>query len=184
MKEIVLEKKNIIYGFVDTPKGYEVDLNTLKGSALYYFFIEKKRISDDPTNVNYNDFYIDYLNETDYFLNLIRERFYIHYKKTLILSKRWTNILYPGDSAILRNNLNIGNLEKSPDYTMVYGLDIQKNSCDLIIEWETNRKYNLNWTIPMENNKFIIFPSGLNYRFNKNISQNLNIIFSAAYSEV
>ena len=67
---------------------------------------------------------------------------------------------------------------------MVYGLDIQKNSCALIIEWETNRKYNLNWTIPMENNKFIIFPSGLNYRFNKNISQNLNIIFSAAYSEI
>ena len=48
MKEIVLEKKNIIYGFIDTPKGYEVDLNTLKGSALYYFFIDKKRISDNP----------------------------------------------------------------------------------------------------------------------------------------
>ena len=84
LENIVLENKEIWVDYVHTPKGYEVAKDIIKSSALHYFFIDKKRLTDDETNHRYNDFKIDYTKEVDYFLALIRERFFITAHKVLL----------------------------------------------------------------------------------------------------
>lgn len=184
LENTVLDKKEIWTDYVHTPKGYEVNKNAIKSSALHYFFIEKKRFTDDETNHKYHDFKIDYTKEVDYFLTLIRERFHITANKGLVLNKSWANCFYPMESSIYRNNLNIDNLAESPDLSLVYGVDVVKDSCRLVIEYETNRKYTFNWNIPMDTNKFVLFPSGCNYYITKNKSDNLNVFFGGTYSTI
>lgn len=183
-QEIELEKKSIYWDYVHTPEGYEVKRDKIKSSALFHFFIEQNRLSGDPTNHTYNDFKVDYMKEVDYFLALIRERYAQKKDRGLVLNKSWCNVYYPGEMSLSRNQLKIGNLEQSPDYTLVYGLDVVKDSTNLVIEWETNRKYTLNWTMPMENNKYAIFPSGCNYYFTKNKADQINVFFGATYTEI
>ena len=184
LNKIELEKKNIYWDYVHTPKGYEVAKDVLKSSALHYFFIDQKRLSEDKFENRYYDFKIDYTKEVDYFLTLIRERFTLTHNRALVLNKSWSNCFYPMESSIKRNNLNIGNLAESPDYSIIYAIDVGFDSCDLVIEYETNRKYILNWRIPMDTNKFVIFPSGLNYYVTKNKSDKINVFFGGTFSEL
>ena len=63
-------------------------------------------------------------------------------------------------------------------YTFIYGVDVNKDSSDCIIEYDDNRRKNRTWHIPMKNNKFIMFPATNKYSFSPNTSDGLNIILT------
>ena len=60
----------------------------------------------------------------------------------------------------------------------MYGVDVQKDSCELVIEYDDNRRKGRTWHIPLENNKFIIFPSTHRYFISKNKGAQMNIFLS------
>ena len=75
-------------------------------------------------------------------------------------------------------------LKDAPDYTCVYVIDIAKDSCELVIEYDDNRRKNRTWHIPLVNNKFIIFPSTQRYFISQNTSKQMNIFLTMTYEYI
>ena len=46
---------------------------------------------------------------------------------------------------------------------MLYAAEVEDNTCEVVIEYDDNRRTGRTWTIPMENNRFIMFPSTQNF---------------------
>jgi hypothetical protein len=60
---------------------------------------------------------------------------------------------------------------------MIYGVDVEKGSCDLVIEYD--RELNINDQIirlPLEDNRFYMFPAGLNYYISTNTGNQINCL--------
>ena len=81
----------------------------------------------------------------------------------------------------MRRSIDPLKLSDSPDYTCMYGVDIHPDSCTVVIEYDENRRANRSWHIPLESNKFIIFPSTQRYFVTPNTSQGLNTILTMWY---
>jgi hypothetical protein len=71
-------------------------------------------------------------------------------------------------------------LKNSPDFVMLYGVKIEKDSCSICIEYDDNRLKNKHKIIKLNTNKFILFPSNLVYYIN-NASSETNYILTTTY---
>jgi hypothetical protein len=69
--------------------------------------------------------------------------------------------LFLDEQSFTRHLVDPVDLRNSPDYTLVYGVDIEDNSCELIIEYDDNRRKNRTWHLPIKNNHFVMFPATL-----------------------
>ena len=67
---------------------------------------------------------------------------------------------------------------QSPDYTYIYGVDVAPDSCELVLEYDDHRRKGNTWHIPLENNKFIIFPSTQKYFISQNKSSAINVFLT------
>jgi len=75
------------------------------------------------------------------------------------------------------------NLTSSPDYVCLYGVNVGQDSCNVIIEYDDNRrKGKIRW-VPLNNNNFVIFPANLKYHIDKNRSEQLNCILTISYTK-
>ena len=81
-----------------------------------------------------------------------------------------------------RNQVDETSLKEAPDYTCIYGVDVAKESCKLVIEYDDKNRVAKTWQIPLETNKYIIFPSIQRYHISKNISTQHNFFFCSNYS--
>ena len=77
--------------------------------------------------------------------------------------------------------VNPVDLKHSPDYVMLYGVNVAKDSCNVYIEYDDNRRKGRSWVIPLNNNDFVMFPSTQRYHITKNTSQQLNSILTVTY---
>ena len=82
------------------------------------------------------------------------------------------SLLLPREQSLKRNHKKEKN---PPDYIMIYGVDVEKNSCNLVIEYD----YELNHQnkiicFPLEDNRFHLFPAGLNYYISTNKGDQIN----------
>ena len=59
-----------------------------------------------------------------------------------------------------------------------------KDSCELVIEYDDNRRKNRTWHIPLEDNKFIIFPSTQRYFITSNNGSQMNVFLTFTYSYI
>tara|TARA_R100001530_G_scaffold135319_1_gene112236 strand:+ start:732 stop:1289 length:558 start_codon:yes stop_codon:yes gene_type:complete len=182
MKKKVLSEIAMIYGDVDCPPGFEIDRDNIKSGILHNAFMEKdKRVSKNPQDISYNDYFVDYSPPLGHLQTYLREFFVLRYKQNLINKACFANVLFPGNSTISRKSIDPLNLKTSADYTCLYGIDIQPDSCTAVMEYDDNRRANRSWHIPLENNKFLIFPSTQRYFVTPNTSQGLNIILTMWY---
>ena len=65
---------------------------------------------------------------------------------------------------------------------MLYGVNI--NNCSVKIYYDSNRRKGRSWDIPLENNKFIMFPSMQQYVITNNQKDNLNTILKTTYEYI
>jgi hypothetical protein len=70
-------------------------------------------------------------------------------------------------------------LRNSPDFTLLYGVKVK--DCTVRIFYEDNRRKGRSWDIPLENNKFIMFPSTNLYYIYNNQKEDDNIIQTITY---
>ena len=87
----------------------------------------------------------------------------------------------PQEQSFLRNHIEPVDLRNSPDYTLIYGINVADSSTECIIEYDDNRRKNKTWHIPIKNNNFIMFPSTQKYMFTQNTSEQMNIILTINY---
>ena len=169
--------------YIDTVHVIEIDRKKIKND-IFTSFASEKRLSKNKKDYSYQDFEVPFSKPFQWLQDYIRDHFTMDYYRTLIPKKEWGNIYNQSESSIARNQVNLVDLRNSPDYTCLYGVDVAKDSCELVIEYNDNRRQNRTWHIPLKNNQFIIFPSMQRYFISSNKSKQMNIFLTMTYEYI
>jgi len=161
MKKKVLSEIGLYYGDVAMPKGFEIDRDKLQSDIL-------------KSQINYKDF--PYSREWDKLNTYLREHINLEYSFTLINKKTWGNVYKPKEISIPLLNIDAVDLRNSPDYTLLYGVNV--NNCSVRIHYDDNRRAGRSWDIPLTNNQFIMFPSTQMYYITNTQKDSLNSILT------
>lgn len=68
------------------------------------------------------------------------------------------------------------NLRSSPDWVLLYGIEIDPGSCIINIKYDDNKLKDRMWKVDLETNKFIMFPATLQYFVENKNNSHLNYI--------
>ena len=175
MQKQVVSEIAIIHGTVDSPKGFEIDREKIKNDIISSFVSNKK--------FNDSDYEVPFSQPLQWFQDYIRDFFKSEHNQTLIPKLNFAYILNPGQASINRNTVDLVDLRNSPDYTLLYGVDID-DKLDVTIEYNDNRRANRSWTIPLQNNKFIIFPSMQRFYVSENKTKRIQTILLTSYEYI
>jgi hypothetical protein len=166
MKKILLSQIDLYYGSVNMPKNFEIDREKLCVDILLSIVNNKK---------------ISFSKSWDMLQTYLREHINLEYNFTLIPQKTFGNIYKPGEYSHSLLQVDPVDLKNSPDYIMLYGVNIGKNSCKVFIEYDDNRRKGRSWEIPLDNNGFVLFPATQRYHITTNTSEQLNFILTMTY---
>ena len=166
--------------YIDTVDVIKIDRKKIKNDILNSFAFNK-RLSKNKKDYSYEDWKVPFSQPLQWLKDYLRDHFRVDYGSVLIGTKEWGNVYGPSESSYPRHQVNPLLLKDSPDYTCIYGLDVAKDSCELVIEYDDNRRKNRTWHIPLEDNQFIIFPSIQRYFISQNKSKQMNIFLTITY---
>mgnify|MGYP003136778988 FL=1 len=174
MKKKVLSNIDI---YTDYVKGIDIPRERIRVD-IFESFVLKRRISDNPKDYSYQDYKIHHSQPLAWLQDYIRDHFNLYHNKVLIPQLQWGNIYGPQQQSYNRNQVEPLLLRDSADYTYIYCVDVQPNSCEFVMEYDDNRRKNRTWHVPLENNKFILFPSNQRYFISKNKGSEMNVFLT------
>jgi len=169
--------------YIDTVKVINIDRKKLTSDVLNSFASEK-RLSKKNKDYSYQDLEVPYSKPLQWLKDYIKDHFKVDYHRSLVGKKEWGNIYKPHESSFTRHQVEPLLLKTSPDYICLYGLEVAKDSCELVIEYDDNRRKNRTWHIPLQDNQFIIFPSTQRYFISQNKSKQMNIFLTITYEYI
>ncbi len=182
MNRRTLSRTDIFYGEVNQ-KELALDIDQMK-YKIYESFIENKledRISDHLKVLNCDAMFHMTHYITDYFLfHSNKDRLGL---SKITLQNQFGYCLLPGISTLSKSHNKPLDPVTSPDFTLVYCVDVQENSCDLVIEYDDHRRKGRSWQFPVKNNSYYMFNSSLRYYITKNKSDKINTFFIQTYEE-
>ena len=161
MEKKVLSEIALYYGDIAMPKGFEIDRNKLQDDIL-------------KSQINNKEF--PYSRSWDMLNTYIREHIELEYDFKLVNKKTWGDVYKPKEISIPLLNIDPINLRNSPDYTLLYGVNVK--DCSIRIHYDDNRRAGRSWDIPLKNNQFIMFPSTNMYYLTNNQKDSLNFILT------
>ena len=112
----------------------------------------------------------------------IRDHINLEYSLNLINKDTFGDIYKPKETSQPFINVDPVDLKGSPDFTLLYG--VQVKDCMVRINYEDNRRKGRSWDIPLENNKFIMFPSTNMYYLTNNQKDSLNFVQTILYEYI
>lgn len=180
MRKKTLSEIDLYSEEIETPKGFEIKRKEIKNSIIQSY-IQQTRISNNPKNHSYLDYRVKYTQPLGWLKDHVRDYFNVDYHKVLIPKLDWGNVYKHQEQSSSRNTIELLNLKNSPDYTFIYGVDVEQDSCDIVIEYDDNRRTNQTWHLPMKNNFFVMFPSTQKYFITPNQSKQLNVFLTSTY---
>ena len=166
MHKKVLSQIDLHFGQVEMPKGFEINRESLGADIL--------------SSTIYNREF-PFSRSWDMLQTYLREHINLEYGFTLVHKKTIGNIYKPRQPSHSLLQLNPVDLRNSPDYVMLYGVNIGKDSCKVFIEYDDNRRKGRSWELPLNNNDFVMFPSTQRYHITANTSEQLNFILTTTY---
>ena len=169
MEKIILSKIDLYYGNVEMPKGFEVD---------------REKLEADILSSTHNNTEFPFSKSWDILQTYLREHINLEYDFTLVHKKTIGNIYKPRQHSHSYLQVDLVDLRHSPDYIMLYGVNVGKDSCKVFIEYDDNRRKGRSWEIPLNNNDFVMFPSTQRYHITTNKSEQLNFILTTTYEYV
>ena len=183
MKKVVLSEVDLYHGEVDMPEGFDIDRDQIRNDIIESF-IKQNKVSTNPKAYAFDDYAVSFSQPLQWMQDYIRDHWRVEYNRTLVAKTMHGNVMHPKEKSWTRHQVDPIDLRNSPDYTLIYGVDVKKGSSECIIEYNDNRRKNRTWHIPIENNKFIMFPSTNRYSFSPNTSNSLNIILTINYEYI
>ena len=180
MRKKTLSEIDLYTGDIQTPKGFEIKRKEIKNSILQSY-IHQTRISNNSRSYSYLDYKVPHSQPLGWLKDHMRDYFKVDYDKVLMTQLDWGNVYKHEEQSFLRNTIKPLDLKHSPDYTFIYGVEVGEKSCDIVIEYNDNRRSNLTWHIPMKNNFFVMFPSTQKYFITPNQSKQLNVFLTTTY---
>ena len=164
MQKKVLSEIGLYYGGVDMPKGFEID---------------RHKLQEDILKSQINNKYFPYSRSWEMLSTYMREHINVEYGFTLINKETRGNVYKPKEISIPLLNIDPVDLKNSPDYTLLYGVNVK--DCSVRIHYDDNRRKGRSWDIPLINNQFIMFPSMQMYYITNNQKDSLNFIQTITY---
>ena len=161
MQKKVLSEQALYYGDVAMPKGFEIDRDKLQSDTL-------------KSQINNKDF--PYSREWDKLNTYLREHINVEYGFQLVNKETRGNVYKPKEISIPLLNIDPVDLRNSPDYTLLYGVNVK--DCSVRIHYDDNRRAGRSWDMPLTNNQFIMFPSTNMYYITNNQKDSLNFILT------
>jgi len=166
MKKIILSEIGLYYGQVKMPKGFEINREKLKTDIIFHTTENKK---------------FPFSKDWDMLQTYLREHINLEYNFLLITKNTFGNIYKEDKHSYNLLHIDPIDLKNSPDYVMLYGVDIEKNSCNICIEYDDNRRKGRGWKIILNNNDFIMFPSTQRYFLTFNNPKQSSFILTTTY---
>ena len=167
IKQNILSKIDLYTGTILMPKGFEIDREVLKEDII------KHNVQDCP---------FPFSKEWDKINTYLREHINLEYGFSLINMLTTGLMFKPNESNLPECENNKVDLRNSPDYVMLYGVDVE--NCSVRIYFDDNRRAGRSYDINLKNNKFIIFPSTLIYHISNNQKDKLNFILKTTYEYI
>ena len=164
MQKKVLSKIDLYYGNVDMPKDWDIDRDKLQHDIL------KSQVTDSE---------FPFSRTWDMLNTYMRDHINLEHGFTLINKETWGNVYKPKEISIPLLNIDPVDLRNSPDYTLLYGVNVK--NCSVRIHYDNNRRAGRSWDIELKNNSFIMFPSTQMYYITNNQKDSLNFILTTAY---
>jgi len=169
MEKKVISEIGLYFGQINMPEGFEIDQEKLTCDILLSTLYNKEFPFSKSWDM-LNTYLCEYIN--------------LNYNLKLVVKKIIGNIYYPKQHSNSYLQVDPIDLRHSPDYVMLYGVDVGKNSCKIFIEYDDNRRKGRSWEIFLNNNDFVMFPSTQRYHITTNTSEQLNFILTNTYEFV
>ena len=183
MQKVVLSEISLIHGSVDLPKGFEIDRDQIRNDIIQSY-VKKNRINDNPKAYSFDDYAVPFSQPLQWLKDYLRDHIRVEHGFTLVERSSHGSVLHPKEQSYLRNQIEPVDLRNSADYTLIYIVDCEKESCQLVIEYDDNRRKGRTWHVPVKNNHFYLFPSTQKYFFTENKSEKLNVILTVTYEYI
>ena len=183
MKKKILSENSLYYGEIETPKGYEIDRDQIRNDIIDSF-VNKNRINNNPKTYAFEDYVVPFSQPLQWMQDYIRDHFFTEHHKKLVFKRTFGNVMKPNEKSWTRHLVDPVDLRNSPDFTLIYGVDVKEDSTECIIEYDDNRRKYRSNHIPIKNNEYIIFPSTNRYSFSPNTSKGLNVILTITYEYI
>ena len=167
MQKKVLTEQSIYFGDVSMPKHWEIDRNELAHYILQSN-LTNERLQTSKTYDKLNTYIKDFIG--------------VKHDINLVNKSTWGNIYKPAETTTPLLNIDPVDLRNSPDFTLLYGVKVK--DCNVRIHFEDNRRKGRSWDIPLENNKFIMFPSTNMYYLTNNQKDSLNFVQTITYEYI
>ena len=183
MQKKVLTEVDLYTGEVSMPKGFEINLDKIRNDIIESF-IKKNRVNTNPQAYAFDDYVVPFSQPLQWLQDYVRDHWKVEYGFTLVPKDMHGKILHPKEKSVLMHSVDPVDLRNSPDYTFIYAVDVEPNSCECIIEYDDNRRKNRTWHLPIKNNDFIMFPATQRYMITENTSNKLNTIVVINYEYI
>jgi len=167
MRKHILTEQAIYYGDVSMPQYWEIDRDYLSNQILYSNLTNNEFLFS-PTWDKLNKYIIEHVN--------------LKYQFKLVNKQTWGNIYKPLEKETYLSKVDPIDLKNSPDFVLLYGVNVE--DCNIKIFYDDNRRKGRSWTIPLKNNKFVMFPSTNSYTIINDQKNNLNFIQTITYEFV
>ena len=164
MQRQVLTEQSLYFGDVNMPKDWDID---------------RDRLIKDISKVTFNSKKFPFSRTWDMLETYVREHICLEYDIRLVNKNTWGNIYKPQEITIPLLNTDPVDLKNSPDFTLLYGVKVK--NCMVRIHYDDNRRKGRSWDIPLENNKFIMFPSTNMYYLTNTQKNSLNFVQTITY---
>ena len=167
MQKKVLTEQALYFGDVAMPKDWDIDRDKLSGDIL-------------QSQIKNKDF--PFSRTWDMLNTYMRDHIGLEYNINLINKNTWGSIYKPTETSIIQQQIDPVDLRNSPDFVMLYGVRVK--NCMIKIYFDDNRRAGRSWDIPLENNKFIMFPSTNMYHVINNQKNSLNFVQTITYEYI
>lgn len=185
MEKKVLSEVAVYYGEVKRPKGYEINRPEIKANILQAQ-LQNKTVSDSEFSYRFFDYSLKDLfsKPMGHVHEYMQEYFKLKHGRTLLPVLSFGNILQHREQSFSRKCLDETCLKNEPDYIMIYGVDVSKDSTNVVIEYDDNRRNDKTWHVPLNNNGFVMFPTTQRFFITGNVYHSPNVFLLTTFEYV
>jgi hypothetical protein len=170
IKKETLSEIAIYYGTVKMPEGFEIEKDEL---------VKNITLSSYYENINY-PFSVTWDKLKTYITDFIK----VEHKIILIPKKTYGNFYEKNEISKPKIEVNHNDLNNSPDFVLLYGVELDPKTCEVMIYYDDNRRKDKVFNFLLENDKFIMFPASQSYYIKNNKNSYLNFIQTITFDYI
>jgi hypothetical protein len=160
----------LYYDEVKMPEGFEIEKEELVKNIFLSSYYE---------NIEY-PFSKTFDKLKTYITDFIR----IEHNLNLIPKKTFGNFYEKNEISKPKLEIDLVDLKNSPDFVLLYGVEIDPKTCEIIIQYDNNRRKGKSFNFMLESNKFIMFPASQLYHIKNNKNSYLNFVQTITFEYI